>query len=351
MRAARDGLTLVSMEIDLTALDPADQPTVASVQALRVAAEAVDTPDFPAPCPYVFRGQLAHHGTAKRHERYVARADGEVAGYLELELPLRDNLENADAHLVVDPAWRRRGVGRALHDLLLERLHEVGRKRYAAATVEALPGGPARQESGRQFAAVIGAKSALDEVRRRLDLSTVDDPGYADLWRQARAKSTGYELVSFGDHTPDQFVADVAYLDSRLVSDAPMGELAWEVPNIDAQRVREREDVLRKCRWQVYSTGAVDQATGRMVALTAMASQSTSPWHAFQWITLVDPAHRGHRLGLLTKLENWRIAREQEPQLRVVDTWNAAVNQHMIAINEAMGFRPVDSWVNWQYTL
>jgi hypothetical protein len=32
----------------------------------------------------------------------------------------------------------------------------------------------------------------------------------------------------------------------------------------------------------------------------------------------------------------------------VIDTWNAAVNDHMIAINEAIGYRPVDGWINWQ---
>jgi hypothetical protein len=32
----------------------------------------------------------------------------------------------------------------------------------------------------------------------------------------------------------------------------------------------------------------------------------------------------------------------------MIDTWNAATNAFMIAINEEMGFRPVDSWINWQ---
>ena len=34
-----------------------------------------------------------------------------------------------------------------------------------------------------------------------------------------------------------------------------------------------------------------------------------------------------------------------------MDTWNAAVNDHMISINEAMGFRPVDGWNNFQLNL
>jgi len=34
-----------------------------------------------------------------------------------------------------------------------------------------------------------------------------------------------------------------------------------------------------------------------------------------------------------------------------VTTWNAASNAHMIAINEAMGFRPIDLWCDWQLRL
>ena len=71
--------------------------------------------------------------------------------------------------------------------------------------------------------------------------------------------------------------------------------------------------------------------------------------HAWQFLTVVDPAHRGHRLGLAVKLANLRYALGHEPALRVIDTWNAAANRHMIAINEALGFRPVDVWSKWQH--
>ena len=58
--------------------------------------------------------------------------------------------------------------------------------------------------------------------------------------------------------------------------------------------------------------------------------------------------HRGHRLGLLVKIENVRHTLGSERDLRYIDTWNAAENTHMIAINEAIGFRAVDAWVDWQ---
>ena len=38
------------------------------------------------------------------------------AGYLGLDLPQLDNTDNATVDMVVHPAYRRRGVGRALHE-------------------------------------------------------------------------------------------------------------------------------------------------------------------------------------------------------------------------------------------
>ena len=39
---------------------------------------------------------------------------------------------------------------------------------------------------------------------------------------------------------------------------------------------------------------------------------------------------------------------EAEPGLERVITGNADVNGHMIAINEALGFRVLDRWPHWQ---
>jgi hypothetical protein len=31
-----------------------------------------------------------------------------------------------------------------------------------------------------------------------------------------------------------------------------------------------------------------------------------------------------------------------------MNTWNAESNTHMIAINERLGYRPVEYWTEWQ---
>ena len=53
--------------------------------------------------------------------------------------------------------------------------------------------------------------------------------------------------------------------------------------------------------------------------------------------------HRGHRLGLLLKLEMLRWLAETEPALETLDTWNAESNRHMVAVNEALGYRVLGS--------
>jgi len=336
------------MTVDIRRLDAADRAAVETVLDLRNAAGAVDVPELPPLCRYEFIGGLNHKTTYQDVERYVARDAGTAVGYLGLVLPLRDNLDNAEVDLVVHPAYRRRGVGRALYAHAGDRMRERGRKRLLAFGVDGLAGGPVRDDSGRRFAEAMGAQAALDEVRRRLDLTTVDEAALSVMLAAAWSMAAGYRLVTWQDRTPDEYAADAAYLEGRLLSDAPMGDLDWEPEKIDTARLRESEEAAAARRTRIYSAGAVHEATGRLVALTTLGGAHSTPYHCWQWITLVDPDHRGRRLGTVVKVENLRYARERQPELRVIDTWNAAENRHMIAINEAMGFRAVDSWVNWQ---
>jgi hypothetical protein len=60
---------------------------------------------------------------------------------------------------------------------------------------------------------------------------------------------------------------------------------------------------------------------------------------AHQHDTAVVRDHRGHRLGLLLKSGMNLWLADVEPQLSTVDTWNAESNDHMVAVNERLGYR------------
>jgi RimJ/RimL family protein N-acetyltransferase len=78
---------------------------------------------------------------------------------------------------------------------------------------------------------------------------------------------------------------------------------------------------------------------------------SDCPWQGHQYDTSVRSGHRGHRLGLLLKTAMLRWLRDEEPQLRVIDTSNAASNEHMIRVNETMGYHIVLKTIEWQRRL
>ena len=68
-------------------------------------------------------------------------------------------------------------------------------------------------------------------------------------------------------------------------------------------------------------------------------------------VTMVLPEHRGHRLGLATKLASHRALREQVPACELVVTSNAEVNTHMNAINERMGYVELETLVEYHRLL
>ncbi|MGQ5259369.1 GNAT family N-acetyltransferase [Micromonospora sp. ZYX-F-536] len=339
------------MSITIASFDGADRAAVDEAYRIGAAANDADLPDFPPFCRRRFDAffHTPMPGTATLWA--LARLDGVPAGYLQLDLPQLDNTDNATAELVVHPELRRRGVGRALHEYGVRLLREHGRKRVVAMTVSALPDGPARTGAGDAFAAATGAHSALAEVRRRLEVAAIDRVALRAALAEAHALAEGYQSVCWQGATPQEYVADVAYLDGRLLMDAPMGDVQWEPEQVDAERIRGTERALDARGRRRYHLGVRHEESGRLVAWTLLDVGASADWHAFQQITIVDPAHRGHRLGLLAKIENLHHLLTHEQEVRVIDTFNAASNSYMVAINERLGFRPVDSWNNWQLTL
>jgi GNAT superfamily N-acetyltransferase len=286
-------------------------------------------------------------------EYWVAVDGDRVVGTAQLALPNRDNLDNGDLELLVHPEYRRRGVGRGLFAHVAERARGAGRKWLIGEVCQPLPGdaGSVGLGAGARFAAAVGGSSANVEVRRRLELDQVDDGVLDGMSEGARERAGGYSLRLWSGSAPDDLVTGIAALDSTFLDEAPMGDLVYEAEQVDAERVRANDRAAQRRGRRMYGAVACHDASGEVVALTGMGLNHCPDDQGFQNITLVAPKHRGHRLGLLVKLANLAQARAHEPALRSLHTWNARQNAHMIAINEAMGYRPVDAWGAWQLAL
>ncbi|MEU8815905.1 GNAT family N-acetyltransferase [Actinoplanes sp. NPDC048796] len=315
---------------------------VETAYAIARACQEHDQPDVPFSSLEGYRAAVANGWPDYAYERSLGLLDGEPVGLLTLGLPQDDNLDTVDLELGVLPSARRQGVGRALWELAVARTHELGRRHLIGPTVQRHPDGGA-------FATAMGATTGLEEIRSRLDLATVDQPHLDKLLAEAWAGAGDYRLVQWSGVAPDDIIDDVAYLSGRLLTDSPVGDLAWEAQKVDAERIREDERSRARRGRTTYHSGALRD--GRLVAVTTISVENEKPAQIWQSITLVDPEHRGHRLGLVVKLENLRYVRESDPRVEVIDTFNAASNEHMLRVNRAMGFQPVESLIQWQKTV
>jgi RimJ/RimL family protein N-acetyltransferase len=137
---------------------------------------------------------------------------------------------------------------------------------------------------------------------------------------------------------------------SAAMADAPRDE-GVDPETWDSERITELERVCLSTGQQFYTVAARHEATGKLVAITRISLDSETPEWGFQMITAVLPAHRGHRLGLLVKAKMLDFLREQEPALRHILTGNAADNDHMVAINEQLGFTVAAAFRTWDLDL
>jgi GNAT superfamily N-acetyltransferase len=270
--------------------------------------------------------------------------EGEPAGAAEVGLPTKDNLSVANVEVSVRPALRGRGIGRRL----LERAEELA----AAGERSVLQGstfGRSATLASREarFAMAAGFSHARTEVRRELRLPLQASRMEA-LERENAGRATDFELVSWSRHCPDELVESLGRLLTTLTADEPHGELEVEAQSYDVERTRRWEGDLEHAGRELICTAAVSKETGELAAVTEIGMPRPGEDLAMQFATVVAPEHRGHRLGVLVKLANLRLSARRELAPRRICTWNAEANEHMIRVNDELGFEIVGMAFNWQ---
>ena len=126
----------------------------------------------------------------------------------------------------------------------------------------------------------------------------------------------------------------------------PQGDLDLEDRDWTVERVREAEQRRVEIGLATFESAAV-APDGTVVGLTGVRVSTHDRAAAHISVTMVLPEHRGHRLGLGTKLASHRALRAAFPECRLVTTSNAEVNPHMNAINEAMGYQVVETLIEY----
>jgi len=153
--------------------------------------------------------------------------------------------------------------------------------------------------------------------------------------------------VGWVGRCPDEHIA--AYAEMKVaMNDAPLEDLDWDDEALGIEQMRSFEDSYIRRGSEIWALIVIDPATGAAVAHTEAQVKTHRPRVSAQWDTVVIPAYRGRRIGRWIKAEMWQRLRRHRPEVEILDTGNAAVNEHMLAINHAMGYRYLASYGVWQ---
>jgi GNAT superfamily N-acetyltransferase len=268
----------------------------------------------------------------------------EMVGAGLLTRSLRDNLHAAMAFAYVRPDRTREGTGRRL----VEELEVVaaGDGRTTLQSEAYLPpGGTGVPEA---FARALGYDVASRESIK--ELATDDYRARRDaLAAEARA-ADGYRIVTFDTVCPEEHLESFGRLLGMLMSEVPLGDLDLAASEWSPARLRAAEQRQLATGRHVHTALAL-APDGSVAGVSDVRVDDTDHEHAQVRITIVDPAHRGHRLGLALKLATHDLALATYPGLARVDTSNAEVNTWMNAVNEALGYRTIETLLELQKRL
>jgi len=317
-----------------------DDNRLRACHRMAVRGQPADDPNVPAMPLEVFRAFWAYGFADHPAQAWLGSGDdGEPVGACLLELPVRDNRANGFGLVLVAPRARGRGHGTALLAHLAGQSARAGRKRLLSATRVGSP--------GEAFATATGGSMGMLDVRRTLRIDAGTRELAARLRAEAAPYAAGYELRCWAGSTPDDLAGGVCAVHTAL-GDAPH-DVAFEPPGWDPARLAEVEErrVAGGFRW--YSAAAIEAGSGEVAALTQVNVHPAQPDWGEQAITAVTRRHRGHRLGLLVKAAMLELLTGREPALTTIVTYNADSNEHMVAINERLGYRVSDYFRFWEH--
>ena len=126
---------------------------------------------------------------------------------------------------------------------------------------------------------------------------------------------------------------------SAAINDAPTDDLDIEDEVYSPERVRAYEQAQLDKGRRLFRVFARHRGSAELAGHTVVVVDGERPELADQHDTTVVGSHRGHRLGLLLKADMNLWLREVQPQITEISTWNAESNDHMIGVNEAIGYR------------
>jgi GNAT superfamily N-acetyltransferase len=244
-----------------------------------------------------------------------------------------------EATVFVHPMHRRRGLGSALLDHLLQLARGERRARVTSWTTSRAPAGDA-------FARGHGARAVSHGHINSLHVHRVDRALLEQWVTEGPQRAPGYELLAWDGPVPDEHL--VAFADLyNVMNDAPLDDLVMTDYSVTPEQLREWERRAAATSAQTWTVVA-RAPDGTLAGFHAVNWRSSQPTIMNVADTGVRSEHRGHALGKWLKAVVTLRTLDERPSVEEIRTGNADSNDAMLGINHAMGYRPLFSSTTWE---
>lgn len=332
------------MTFEISAVDQHDETALRAWWEVGRAATA-ERPGNPWPAWEVSRNALVADNP-EYDTSLIGAFDGDaMVGSVMLLAPVNENLHTCSLNVYVVPARRREGIGSRLAAHVEEKASSLGRTTLQSEGY--VP--PGETGPAELFAAARGYEVASREGFKELTLSDYQSRR-AELVAAVGDASDDYTFVTFDTVCPEEHIASFGRLLGMLMSEIPLGDLDLSDSEWTPERLRAAEQRCVGIGRHILAVLAI-APDGSVAGSSDVRINEADPSHGQIGITLVDPAHRGHRLGMSLKIASHDLAIATYPECATVDTCNAEVNEHMNAVNEALGYRSIETLLELQKRL
>lgn len=330
------------------AMDLSDDVESRAAYDAVVASRALGRPWFEPASYEEVMADLRNEDPALGRRSFVTIDESGVTGWAGLFTPNSDNTSMCWGELHVHPDHRRRGHGTALLTAVISAARAANRGTYLLETT--VPPGSAETDSER-FLLRHGFVLNTTEVLRHLSLPV--SAGVLDALeaQNARHWKRDYRIEVHENGVPEGLRPSLCAVMNRLMVDAPTGDVEFEQTTLNPERYAEKLALARQQGRTWLTAVAVEQMSGDVVAYSDLILSPAARGTVWQDGTLVHAEHRGRRLGLAVKLANLRRLEDEHPTRQRVVTGNDGTNDHMVAINEQLGFEVVEHAVAYVLTL
>ncbi|MBA2680654.1 MAG: GNAT family N-acetyltransferase [Ktedonobacteraceae bacterium] len=223
--------------------------------------------------------------------------------------------------VVVDPSWRKQGIGELLYTHALQFVQEQGATTLEAEVRDHMP-------ESLHFAEQRGFKIDRHHFESTLDLATFDEARFSGVVEAVEASGIRFfTLADLGDTLEVQ--RRLYEINRRYAGDVPGGSESFTPFEQFHKEVFEAP-------WYRADCQLVAADGDRWIGMSAIGYFPETN-HMHHMMTGVEPAYRGRKIALALKLLTIRRARTYGAAY--IRTNNDSQNAPILAVNRKLGYR------------